>query len=202
MYGQVAPPSNTSVADSTSAPWLQGKAGEGINAELHGRSYTSAYRGRTFIGTTAAAGVVLPVNTTTASTCLLYNPAGSGVIAEMLHTDIGLLASTTVIGTIFFGISLIAPTANTAITTVTPGLVGGSAVAQLKYYSASTIVAANTTQFLACFQITTTATIPISTHYDWDGKLILQPGSSLIGYSVPVQTAAINVSHTWAEYPV
>jgi hypothetical protein len=202
MFGQVGAPSSTSAADSSSLPWLQGKSGEGCVAELHGNSFTSASRGRVFIGTTAAAGVILPVNTTTAATNVLYNPLGSGVNAELLCTDIGLLGSTTVIGTILMGISTVAPTATTAIATVMPALVGGSAVAQLKYFSVATIVAANTSQFMAMFQITTTATISISTHYDWNGKLILAPGSSLIGYSVPVQTAAINVSHTWAEYPV
>ena len=56
MYGAVGAPSNVSNADGTNAPLLQGKAGEAVVAELHGKWYTSAYRGRVFIGQTTTAG--------------------------------------------------------------------------------------------------------------------------------------------------
>ena len=47
-YGLVGAPSNVSAADGTNAQILQGKAGEQVVTELHGKWYTSAYRGRVF----------------------------------------------------------------------------------------------------------------------------------------------------------
>src|ERR1700693_2275876 len=100
-FGLVGPPSNTSVADGLNAPILQGKAGEQLYADLHGKWYTAAYRGRVFSTGVLIAGVTIPVNTTTAPTFTLYNPLGSGVNLELITLDVGWpAAAASVVGTL------------------------------------------------------------------------------------------------------
>jgi hypothetical protein len=201
MFGTTAAPSNTSNPDSTNAPLLAGKSGEIVTSPLHGKFFTSAYRGRVFIGSTVAAGVILPAQSTTAPLFLIYNPLGSGVNVELISVDHCLLAATTVIATIMLAMGVQVPSGTlTPYTTITPGMVGSSAVNQAKLYSVATIVAM--TQFLPMMQVTTTATSAISTHYDFDGKIILPPGAGAHVCSDPTQTASTSVTMAWAEFPI
>lgn len=206
-YGLVQAPSNISAPDGSNAAILQGKAGEQIYADIHGKWYTAAYRGRVFEGTTAAAGTTIPISSATAGTFVLYNPLGSGVNMELVSYECGINTVTTVASAVLLGIAVglvVAPTSVTALTPL-PGLLGGSAVAQGKLYSVATIVA--TTSFYTLFGITATnATAGNSLgsplRHEFDGKLILAPGTLVHVCGTAAQTSATAQTFVWAEWPI
>jgi hypothetical protein len=199
-YGLVAAPSNTSAPDGSNAAILQGKAGEQIAAELHGKWYTAAYRNRVFIGSSLIAGVTIPVNTTTAPTFTLFNPLGSGVNLELITFDVGWpAAATTVIGTLLGSVSTQTPTAVTAGGTIISVPIGAGGVSQAKLYTAATIVAITT--HIPLLGVTSTTDGMIASHYEFDGRLIIAPGGLITITSTPVQTGVAIPSFAWAEWP-
>lgn len=200
FYGLVSAPSNTSNADGQNAAILQGKSGELIDSALHGKYYTASYRNRMFATGVLIAGVTIPVNTTTAPTFTLFNPLGSGVNVELISLDIGWpAAATTVVATLLGTTSVQTPTSVTAGSTYCMN-VGGSGVAQAKLYTAATIVAS--TQHHPLLQVTSTVDAMTASHYDFDGKFLLAPGSLMTLTSTPVQTGVAQPVMDFAEWPL
>lgn len=202
MFGAVGAPSNTSAADSSNQPILQGKSGEFVDSALHGKYYTSAYRGKLFIGTTLIAGVTIPVNTTTAPTFTLFNPVSSGTNLELVSLDIGWpAAATTVVATILGTLIFQTPTSTTSGGNIFQmpykGIVGGS---QASLFTACTTVAS--TQHMTLLQVTSTADAMTASHYDWDGRVVLAPGAGITLTSSPTQTGVALPTICWAEYPI
>jgi len=196
------PPSSTSFGDGLNPPALAGKAGEGIVAELHGKWYTSAYRNRVFLG--VSTGGIIPINTTTALTFLLFNPLGSGVNVELVSADV-VNNSITWVGSPIqlalggsYGAAL-----TTVTTTLTPvsALIGGSGVAQAKLYQSVAISAAAGTLLPLFGPSMVTSMAPVF-HYEFDGKVILAPGSVAYLCGTAAQSASTANSFVWAEYPV
>jgi hypothetical protein len=200
-YGVVAAPSNTSAPDASNQPILQGKAGEQILAELHGKWYTAAYRNRVFIGSSLIAGVTIPVNTTTAPTFTLFNPLGSGVNLEMITFDVGWpAAATTVVATLLGSVSTQTPTSTTSGGTTISVPIGAGGVAQGKLFTAATITAITT--HIPLLQITSTTDGMVASHYEFDGRLVIAPGGLITITSTPVQTGVAIPSFCWAEWPI
>ncbi len=200
IFGQVGAPSNTSAADGSNQPILQGKAAEGIVAELHGKFYTAAYRNRLFFGSALIAGVTIPVNTTTAPTFTLFNPLGSGVNLELASLDIGWPAgATTVVGTILGSVSTQTPTSTTAGGTTIAVPIGAGGVAQAKLFTAATISAITTHIPLITLSTVTETMNPA--HVDFDGRIVIAPGGLITLTSTPVQTGVAIPSFCWAEWP-
>lgn len=199
-YGAVGAPSNTSANDGSNQAILAGKSAEQVVAELHGKWYTSAYRGRVFQTGVLIAGVTIPVNTTTSPTFTLYNPLGSGVNLELISLDVGWpAAAASVVGTLLGTTGVQAPTAVTA-GNIYSTLIGGGAVPQAKFYTAATIVAI--TQHMPLITISTVTDTMNPSHVDFDGRILLAPGSLFTLTSTPVQTAVALPALSWAEYPV
>jgi hypothetical protein len=199
-YGLVAAPSNISANDSSNLPALMGKAGEQILAELHGKWYTAAYRGRVFSTGVLIAGVTIPVNTTTAPTFTLFNPLGSGVNLELISLDVGWpAAAASVAGTLLGTTGVQTPTSVTA-GNIYSTLIGAGAVPQGKFYTAATIVAI--TQHMPLITISTTTDVMAPSHVDFDGAVILAPGSLFTLTSTPVQTAVALPAMRWCEWPI
>src|SRR5437870_7298434 len=92
--GLVQAPTNVSATDGNNYVFLQGKQAEAIVSELHGKYYTQAYRGNVFWGSTASAGVLVPIASTTGPTFGLWNPAGSGKNAAIVRYTAGWVATT------------------------------------------------------------------------------------------------------------
>lgn len=92
LSGIVNAPANASISDGSQPIWLMGKAAEGLIAALHAKYYTQAYRGTSYIGTTAAAGVVTPIYTTTAQTFGIWNRSGNTRNAALQVLDAGINA--------------------------------------------------------------------------------------------------------------
>jgi hypothetical protein len=201
IYGQVGAPSNTSAPDGSNQPILQGKSGEFIDSNLHGKYYTSAYRGKVYVATTLIAGVTLPVNTTTAPTYTVFNPASSGVNLELISLDIGWpAAATTVVATILGTLLFQTPTSTTAGNIYQMPYKGTTGGGQAQFYTAATIVASTT--HIPLLQVTSTADAMTASHYDFDGRIVLAPGSGITLTSTPVQTGVAMPLLVWAEYGI
>lgn len=204
-------PSNTSSADGSTLTALAGKAGEQIVTELHGKWYTQAYRGNVFIGSTALAGTVIPINAASlVSTFTLWNPLGSGKNLEMISYDLGIAGTTTaVIGSIGLvyqagiGAGIVIPTSQTALTPVN-AMVGLGNAPVGKLLSAGTLTGTPTVlgSLGISFGTTGASPGPATAHYEFDGKLIIPPGVLVTTVSTAAQTQAMQQQFIWAEVPV
>lgn len=200
IQGQVGSGGNVSASDGSNPTMLQGKFGELIVAEQHGKWYTAAYRGRVFSTGVLIAGVTIPVNTTTAPTFTLYNPAQSGVNLELISLDVGWpAAAASVVGTLLGSTGVQTPTSVTA-GNIYSLAIGGGAATKAAFYTAATIVAI--TQHMPLLNISTVTDTMNPSHVDFDGRVILTPGSLFTLTSTPVQTAVAMPALTWAESPV
>lgn len=200
-YGLVQAPSNTSSADGTNQPFLQGKAAEAVVAELHGKYYTANYRGRHFITQGAAAGVTIPISSSTAPTFAVFNPLGSGVVVELGKLNVSINNATTVVSSIAWGIITgltVAPT-GTAMT-IGSGNLGGTGTAQCIVYSTGTLAAA-ATKFFGLFSVSATSGAFPNFNYDHEGSILIQPGSLVHLVGTAAQTSASLNSLSWSEWP-
>src|ERR1019366_8064650 len=66
------------------AAWVQ---------EISGKFYAMARAGRVFSASALVAGVTIPVNTATAMTFGIFNPAGSGINVELCRFAVGTVAA-------------------------------------------------------------------------------------------------------------
>lgn len=221
IYGQVNAPSNTSSADGANNAILQGKQGELLASELHGKYYTQNYRNNVYYAANAAAGGTVAVYSATSQTgLLLWNIAGSGKNLVLIRAT---AAITTAAGTgTSFGymyqqnvgsaLGTAAPISATTPITATrgPAVLGpltvgqGASVAQA--LSAATLTTAPTLFIPAGLSAGTGAiTVPNTflglTEY-FDGSLIVAPGT-LFGISLSVaSTNTTNLSLLWEEVPL
>lgn len=198
MQGTVATPAKAGDGIGTA---LLGRNLDQLVSELHGKWYNAAYANRLFVGSALIAGVTIPVNTTTAPTFTLFNPAGSNVNLELVTLDVGWpAAATTVVATLLASLSTQTPTSVTSggVTLPMPMGAGGNALAKL--YTAATITAI--TSHIPLLQITSTADAMVASHYEFDGRVVIAPGSLVSITSTPVQTGVAIPSICWAEWPV
>ena len=207
MQGVVNAPSSTSSADGTNPLLLQGKAGEGVVAELHGKWYTAAYRSRVFSGSVAA--VTLPTNASNlVSVFSLFNPANSPVNLELLSFNWAYVVATTVVNGIGLyyqriGGAVTIPTSQTA-GTVTSGLIGNTASPQALFLSAATHVGTPVLGTIMGYTGAVTSTAANINKYEFDGKIIVPPNTIV---SIAMTTAASTASGftgsiDWCEWPL
>lgn len=195
-----ANPNTTRYSTGTQPTASGGLQGEQLVAPIHGELYNAALNGMIFHGSTAAAGVVLPVSTTTSPTFTLYNPASNTKNLELLELSIGNTTTTLVASAFLLGLITAAPTSVTPITaTVMSGKVG-SFTATAALYSAATIAASS--NFYALPGYTATSGLISNLIFNLRGGLILPPGFGVHLCGFAAQTAASDVRITWAECPV
>jgi hypothetical protein len=210
MFGQVGAPSNISAADSSNLPALQGKAGELVVTELHGKWYTEAYRGHVFSASTAIAGSAVGTATSTNLTSLtLWNPLGSGVNLELISVDVNVLATIGIGGLALSYATGIGANAGTgapviSLTAVTPinANIGATQTSLAKAASALSLTTAPVlfTNLGISTQSSTAGTGAYLTRIDVDGKIVVAPGSAITLVAGAATTAA--ASFFWAEIPV
>lgn len=93
IRGQVGP---AVVGDGTEAPFRQGKSGDAVVQQLHGRLYETNYRGALFsggMGLTAISNVTFTTGTLGATVTPIigvYNPVGSSVNLAILQAMLGV----------------------------------------------------------------------------------------------------------------
>lgn len=206
MYGNIAATPNTSVADGQNSVFLQGKAGELIASELRGKYYTANYRNKLFNAQVTIQTVPL-ITTAMVSVFTLYNPAGSGVVMEMVDTILANSNATTVVDVFGWYAGTAAQTAAGTFTTkgtVNSSVIGTLIVGQGQFYSAYTHSGLPTRQdVIGSFGAVTNAnsTPPVKLY---DGRLILPPGIAMsIGASLAAGPATgLDIQATWAEWPI
>ncbi len=178
-----------------------GPFGEQVVSDLLPKYAEMAIRGKLFIATSLPAGNAIPVNTTTAPTFFLWNPADSGVFVIPLWFKAGFASGTGIAGAIGYnyltgagGAQGTATTAVvTAITDIRPvaTVIGGSYTPRSRFATTATIVTA-TSAFLTTSGVSQGAPIT-STAASWtmvdviDGSIALAPGTALY----PVANTAI-----------
>lgn len=199
-----------------SAPPIIGDDRQQMADNLHGKYFSQALRGNVYHGSTAAAGVVVPISTTLTPTFSLWNPAGSGVNLELINVKVLWSATTAALGGLLWmytpnagsGISTTAPFVAFGSGTAANGLVGaGTGKARLASGGTTTLVAAATmlTNLGASITATTAATATgpgWQWKDDYDGSIILPPSTAihLMASTAILITATISVA--WAEVPV
>lgn len=222
VYGQVQNIPSQSLSDGNNYPFLQGKAGEVVIAELHGKYYTQSYRGNIFIASTVQAGLAIPLNTTTAPLVVLWNPTGSGKNIVPIRFTCGYVSGATVSAALGYNVLLGAGSGslNTIITAFAPtavpgigqGLINGNlgsgikSVAQVSVSGTNTIVTTNAF-YLRAAGISfgapiTSSTVSHNMVDNFDGEVILPPGTAMYPVASANTVALFQQSLVWAEIPV
>jgi hypothetical protein len=208
IQGSIATLTTTRANDGTATNVTQGRQGELLVSELHGKQYTSNLNG--YVWHASVSGVTVPVNAASlASVFSIINPVGSNRTAELIRLDVGSVLATTVVGHV--GLvqqsvrgGAVLPTTCTAGVQQS-GLVGGSGSSAMVFCTAATHIGTPTVLAgsLATFgAVTTTAANTIS--YDFDGTIILAPGSiiSVVMSTAPSTASGLSLHAVWSEGPV
>lgn len=202
ITNQIGVPGASRQAVNSLPSGLAGGDGEVIAAELHGKWYTAALNGRLFIGSTAAAGTTIPASNATAATFMLYNPIGSAKNLELVRYNLGVNNATLVVAAIQLGIIsglTVAPTSVTALTSRS-ALVGGTGTAVGIIASVATLAAA-ATSFYHMLSVSATSGLGPNFTHDFDGSIVLTPGSLVHVTGTAAQSQAHAQTFLWAEWP-
>ena len=201
VASQWAPASGTGNNAATPSTWLSN-----VTAGLGG-----GQNGNTPLSSLAASTTNLASSTATAATFGLYNPAGSGVNIELIDYDMALTGATAVVGTLELAVltqvgqGLIAlPTSITQLTPLANPIGStGAGTPQGICFSAATVVASTKLISLGySFGTTTESAGPVPCHVEFDGKVILAPGTLIHVTGSAAQTTAALQQLRWAEFPV
>lgn len=210
VFGTVGFTPATNYAAGANPALATGKQGEQIVAQAHGRLYTPALAGNVFSLATAVAGVTIPVQATNvASVFTLWNPNTSTKNIELLTFSLGITNATTVVGDVglYYQSGLTSPGGTLTALAIRNTNLGSSAISsQCTGYSANTLVnTVGTNMFrlltLTSFgAVTTTNASPI--FYNFDGKVVMPPGSLVTVLGSAAQTQAMTIDLSFAEWPV
>lgn len=222
VQGQVGP---ASYADGTQpgAGFRQGKQGEAIISELHGRFYEQAYRGNLFsIGSGATALSANTITLTATSTPIVgvWNPSTSTVNLVILQVaaQVYINTLTTPVGS--GPLVLASSIGNAAITTGSApfnrktmssigsqakGFPGGVALTglttSLVVFDAADI--ANTTIITHGTVTAVTGQASVGGVHNFDGSLIVPPGGVLALYNTTsTTTCSVAARMLWEEVPL
>lgn len=226
MQGIVGSP-NVSIPDTGSPVGaLLGKSGEFLVSELHGKYYTSMIRGNIYTATTVAAGLAIPINTTTAPLIMLWNPAGSGKVIVPIRMTFSLVSGTAAAGAIMYqGLFAGSPALNNVVTAFADNagianasnvgrqtnnnLLGNTAMPAAKCSTQGTNTIVTTTSFflrspgIGYGNIITTSTLILTSIVDnFDGEIGLLPGMAMYPVAVAASSALFQQSITWEEVPL
>jgi len=187
--------------DSNPAFIRQGKQGDLSVSELHGRYYEQTYRGNVFSVSTQATNVTTTAALATTFTGLaISNPAGSGKNLVLLQFTAAQFA-VGVAGTIGImgGIGVL-----TASLTPQSRIIGGGQVSVALASASATI---STPVLIATYGSVGSGatTVPLAFQgitKDFEGSVIVPPGSFIASYTSTAQTSAWQFSFSWEEVPV
>jgi len=214
IQGIVNPPGNQSVNDGLQPIALMGKAAELLVAELHAKYYTQAYRGTSYIGSTAGAGVVTPIYTTTSQTFGIWNVAGNTRNAALQVLDAGINAvGTGVVSNFCLAQSLNAGSALatggiSAFTAGTPstGVVGSQAQNTVRFTPSAATTLASTLLMTLNYSYFSTAFLSSpgpGLHYDFDEGVIVPPNVAVwVSQVTAANGGTWALSLRWGEPPL
>ena len=210
-FGSVINPVGGSLGDGSQTPMLAGRGGDHLVSEVHGRFYQMAYRGNIFHARSPVAGSVIPVNSATAQTFAVLNPAGSNVNLELLQVKIDISAiSTSVAAEIYLnavnGTPLAVILGGTC--TVIAGGVQNAFLVQgnnpkSTAYSAVTSVSQADKHIcgIGGFDVIATSSTQHITR-NFDGGVIVPQGTLIFFTGTAAQTQIAHIDVMYAEVPV
>ncbi len=183
-------------------------------AQISGRYALDTLLGQTFIGTTAAAGVIPTIYNSTSPTFGLWNPVGSGKNIYLMYLTIGYVSTTAAASNFVLGYQTGAGSQAatgspvTAATIVAPvnGMLGLGNSSVTKFFPATATLTTGCSLLmsLGTSQLVTTATTTSGNGYfnsytDFQGTVIVPPGALIIvgGNIAPLQT--VDISLVWEE---
>lgn len=179
--------------------------------------YNDVYNGNVFVGTTAAAGVVIPATNATAITYAIWNPLGSNRNIVPLYTNIGFVSTTAApsnLGLSYqtgMGAQVATGAPVTAATLVAPVntmlSAGNSSVAK---FAPATLTLATAATYLMTFGMSQTTTTGATTSspgwtfsYAYQGQIIVPPGVGIFVTSANTsELSVVDISCVWAETPL
>lgn len=210
--------STTKATPGNTYDGLAGHLQEGIVSELHGKYFTQAYNGNLFYVTTIAAGLAVPISSTTAPTVMLWNPTGSGKNASLVKftaayvsgtsvaTPIGLVGTNNAGGNIATGAAITAFNQSVVGTNLFNGVYGGGNTSVMKSSANGTNTVTAGTWILTMLGesalVAATAMNPYLASYDFDGTFILPPGSAIWIAGTAASGALLSQTLLWEEVPV
>lgn len=211
MPGLVLNPVAAKLGDGTQQPNnVYGVQGEQIDADIHGQYWNAAVRKNVY--KFLQDSIAIPtVAATVASKFALYNPPSSGVIAEILFTDMGQDVATTVVNTYGWYASwgavaqanLTVLTAGVAGTDVVTARVADTPAPQCIPYKAITytVIPVRVDLILAIPAVTAVGVYVLQKAHN--GTLLLPPGGliSLLCTTTAEGAGANSAAVTWAEWP-
>jgi len=215
VFGTAANPVAANVPDGTqgAAALTSGRQGDMLVSELHGKYWSSAFRGNVFLGATLAAGIVVPFNAATlAAKFGLWNPAGSGRVVELIDICLLQVPGSALITGCALGFQ--GPLATTGgpptSVTNTAGLnastrIGSGITPVSTVYTAATltnVAISNISPLYGLYNnVATTVITQGPTVVPFDGKFALPPDTlcTLVNTITGTQSAAF-VSLTYAEW--
>jgi len=184
----------------------------------NGQYYQASLMDRIFYGSTLIAGVALPVMAATlASKFTLWNPAGSGVVAEVIKFGAGIDSATVVVNGVGYAIlynvsqlttglptspTFAAGAAQTNAAVANGGIsTSGKAAPKCGLYTALTLTnAAVFGPVVDIISYPATADTSISiTAYKFDGEVILPPDSLITFVATVAAMTALPCSLHWGE---
>lgn len=214
IQGIVQAPANASLGDGLQPIALMGKAAELMVAELHAKYYTQAYRGTSYIGTTAGAGVVTPIYTTTSQTFGIWNVAGNTRNAALQVLDAGINAfGTGVVSNFCLSQSLnagasLATGGISVFTAATPSaaVVGSQANNSVRFTASAATTLATTLLMTLNYSYFSTAALSGQVpglHYDFDEGVIVPPNVAVwVSQVTAANGGTWALSLRWGEPPV
>lgn len=210
--GNVLNPVSINLSDGLQQVPTLGKQGEQLYSKVHGDYYNASVRRNMFAFLRTA--VTIPVITTTVTSVFsLWNPTNSGVIGELIDTDIGQVLATTVVDVVGWYAS--SGAAALAGTFTTKGVsFGGTSPnyfsarageipnGQVQPFSAYTHSGTPDRIDIICSFGATTDAVVIPAGKEYKGRVLLMPGTVI---SVCMSTAAgtasgLDISTRWAEW--
>lgn len=186
---------------------------------LHGKHYQDTLRGRVFSQSVTPLGIAIPIYTATdlLGVPCIWNPIGSGVNVELIKyafarasgitafAVVGLMARSGVGSVIGTGQQITAFAESTPIN----GLIGGGQKSAVKSSNAGqvTVVAGVAAEFIRCMDaiypaIDTTAIESAKHEYDFDGTVIVPPGTMVWPAATKASVALFGQSLVWKEIPI
>lgn len=182
-------------------------------AQASGKFYVDTFLGNMFIGTTAAAGVTVPIYSNTAAVFGLWNPLGSGKNAVLVRCSIGFVSTTAAPSNFVLGYQTGAGSQAatgapvTAITAVAPvnGLLGAGNASYMKFFPATATLTTGCSLLmtLGSSQLTTTGATTSAPYFTsdtlFDGTIIVPPGALIVVGGNIATTSVDDITLVWEE---
>ena len=212
-FVQSGDPTSTSVPGGQPTPVLSGKNGDLLVSEAHGKWYSAGYNGKTFIAANTSAAIPLYGTVTSLTGIILYNPYGSGKNVELISLLLANAGNGTMVissfrWAVYTGIGgggQALPTLQVSSANIFANPIGAGIANPLAKALASCTMAAAATQWFGSgltSGLVTSAAGPAACKIQYDGEVILAPGTLISLQGDVAQSNNLNPTVAWAEWPI